>query len=115
MLAVRDLDASVDFYVNKLGMAEELRLDDWSFLRRDEFRIRLGHCPNDEPIQEYYNSSLYAQVIVEYAASYYAEFVEEGVEVWRPIEDTDWGYREFAIITIDRHRIMFAEDFEGAV
>ncbi|MCZ6872837.1 MAG: VOC family protein [bacterium] len=110
VLAVLDLDASRDFYIDKLGMEEELSVEGWSFLRRGEFRLRLGHCPDDEPTDKGTNVSFFGQVMVKDAESLYSEFVDNGVEISIPLEDKDWGLREFSIVTIDGHRILFAEE-----
>lgn len=47
VLAVKDLAASVAFYQDKLGFAVDFEVDGWCFLSRDDFRVMLGHCPDE--------------------------------------------------------------------
>jgi uncharacterized glyoxalase superfamily protein PhnB len=39
--------------------------------------------------------------------SFYAATRASGAEISKPIRDEPWGMREFGVITIDGHRIMF--------
>ena len=46
MLRVRDLDAALDFYVNKLGLKEARRIDS----EKGRFTLVFLHGPEDEPL-----------------------------------------------------------------
>lgn len=109
VLAVNDLDASRKFYVEKLGFAEDLRVDGWSFLSRGACKLRLGDCPGIKPISESPDHSWFAYLHVRDARQLYAEFVNNGVQMWHGLADKSWGMREFGIVTPDGHRMVFGE------
>ena len=112
VLAVCDVDASARFYVNKLGFAEDFRVDGWSFLSRGACRLRMGHCPEVIPISKSPDHSCFAYLHVQDAAGLYRDCIARGVEVWHPLVDKPWGMREFAIVTPDGHRIVFGENLQ---
>lgn len=109
VLAVNDLEASTRFYMEKLGFAEDLRVDGWSFLSRGACRLRLGHCPDARPMSEARDHSWFAYLHVQDASGLYQEFLGKGVEIWHPLADQPWGMREFAVVTPDGHRMVFGE------
>ena len=109
VLAVNDLEVSKQFYMEKLGFAEELSVDGWSFLSRGACKLRLGDCPGIGPMSEAPDHSWFAYLHVRDAANLYNEIVKNGVEVWHELADKPWGMREFAIVTPDGHRIVFGE------
>jgi catechol 2,3-dioxygenase-like lactoylglutathione lyase family enzyme len=113
VLAVRDLEASRRFYVEKLGFAEDLLVDGWAFLSRGACRLRLGDCPDAMPMSEARDHSWFAYLHVTDAAGLYGECRANGVEIWHPLGDKPWGMREFAIVTPDGHRIVFGEELAG--
>jgi catechol 2,3-dioxygenase-like lactoylglutathione lyase family enzyme len=114
VLAVRDLAASVRFYVDKLDFIEDFRVDGWAFLSRGACRLRLGHCPGVIPMSHAPDHSWFAYLHVRDAACLYRDCVARGVEVWHPLADKPWGMREFAIVTPDGHRIVFGETVPDA-
>lgn len=109
VLAVDDLALSKKFYVEKLGFAEDLSVDGWSFLSRGACKLRLGDCPGIRPMSDVPDHSWFAYFHVQDAASSYKEIVKNGVEIWHELADKPWGMREFAIVTPDGHRIVFGE------
>lgn len=109
VLAVRDLSASVRFYVEKLGFTEDLRVDGWAFVSRGACRLRLGHCPDVVPMSQAPDHSWFAYLHVSDADALYRDYVERGVEIWHALADKSWGMREFAVVTPDGHRIVFGE------
>ena len=115
VLAVADLAASRQYYEQKLGFVEYLRVDGWSFLSRGACRLRLGDCPGIKPMADAPDHSWFAYLNVSDARQLYAEFVRNGVEIWHPLADKPWGVREFAIVTPDGHRIVFGESMAGRV
>lgn len=109
VLAVRDLDVSRKFYCEQLGFTEDLSVDGWSFLSRGACRLRLGDCPDAQPISKAQDHSWFAYLHVLDAAGLYQEYVGRNVEIWHRLENKPWGMREFAIVTPDGHRIVFGE------
>ncbi len=112
VLAVNDLDASVRFYSEKLGFAETLRVEGWSFLERGACTLRLGDCPDAQSMWQCQDHSWFAYLHVSDAAGLFDECVARHVEIWHPLEDKPWSMREFAIVTPDGHRIVFGEELE---
>jgi catechol 2,3-dioxygenase-like lactoylglutathione lyase family enzyme len=54
VLAVRNLRASTQFYMDVLGFQRDFGDESgvWSFLSRDRFKVMLGECPADKPAGE---------------------------------------------------------------
>jgi catechol 2,3-dioxygenase-like lactoylglutathione lyase family enzyme len=109
VLAVNDLDASRNFYCRKLGFSEDLSVEGWSFLSRGACKLRLGHCPDAQPISRHQDHSWFAYLHVRDVSGLYEECVKNGVEVWHQLASKPWRMKEFAIVTPDGHRIVFGE------
>ena len=109
VLAVNDLAVSKKYYMDKLGFAEDLSVDGWSFLSRGACNLRLGHCPDAQPMAKNQDHSWFAYLHVQDAAGLYKECLSKRVEMWQALESKPWGMREFAIVTPDGHRIVFGE------
>jgi catechol 2,3-dioxygenase-like lactoylglutathione lyase family enzyme len=109
VLAVKDLDVSRKFYCEKLGFSEEFSVEGWSFLSRGACRLRIGHCPDAQPMFKSQDHSWFAYLHVRDASTLYQEFLENNVEIWHRLEDKPWQMREFAVVTPDGHRIVFGE------
>ena len=109
VLAVNDLEVSRRFYAEKLGFEETLRVDGWSFLKRGACNLRLGDCPDAQPISKAQDHSWFAYLHVQDAKGLFQELLAKNVEIWHRLEDKPWGMREFAIVTPDGHRIVFGE------
>jgi uncharacterized glyoxalase superfamily protein PhnB len=109
VLAVNDLAISKTFYLEKLGFAEDMCVEGWSFLSRGGCKLRLGHCPDAKPMSSAPDHSWFAYLHVRDATTLYQEILNNGVAIWHTLEDKPWGMREFAIVTPDGHRIVFGE------
>ena len=109
VLAVNDLEVSRQFYMEKLGFAEDLSVDGWSFLSRGACKLRIGDCPGIRPMSDASDHSWFAYLHVQDALTLYNEILNKGVEIWHELADKPWGMREFAIVTPDGHRIVFGE------
>ena len=110
VLAVNKLDKSADFYKAKLGFQTLWEGDGWHFLMRDNIKIMIGECPDDQPASEINCHSYFAYLEVENIDQLYKEYQLKKVEILSNIEDKLWGQREFSIRTIDGHRITFGEE-----
>ncbi len=113
VLAVQDLEQSVAFYRDKLGFETTWTDGGWHALRRGAFSIMLGECADDRSAFETRNHSYFAYIDVKGIDLLYHEFNEKGVEILSTVADKPWGQREFAIRTVDGHRIMFGEGIPG--
>jgi catechol 2,3-dioxygenase-like lactoylglutathione lyase family enzyme len=109
VLAVKDLETSKRFYLDKLGFAEDFSVEGWAFLSRGGCHLRLGHCPDALPMSKAQDHSWFAYLHVRDASGLYEETVKNGVEIWHKLADKPWGMREFAVVTPDGHRIVFGE------
>jgi catechol 2,3-dioxygenase-like lactoylglutathione lyase family enzyme len=109
ILAVRDLRAATDFYVNVLGFGRDFGdgSDGWSWLSRDGFRVGLGECPEAVPAGELGDHSYVAYVHVDDVDGLYAELVSRGASIRSPPETKPWGMREIALRTPEGHRMTF--------
>jgi catechol-2,3-dioxygenase len=52
VLAVKDLEKSEKYFVNKLGFTIRFRVDGWVFLSLQSFHVMLGHCADEVPAEE---------------------------------------------------------------
>jgi uncharacterized glyoxalase superfamily protein PhnB len=111
VLAVRNLKESTRFYMDVLGFRRDFGdgSDGWSFLSRDNFKVRLGECPDEKPAGELGDHAYFVYLTVEGLDALYQELSARGAEVLSEPEDQPWGMREFSIRTPDGHRIRFGE------
>lgn len=110
VLAVRDLDASTAYYRNQLGFQVDFAVPGWTFLSRGACQLRLGHCPDAQPMSASPDHSWFAYLHVADARALHDEYRARGVRFWHPLADKPWGFREFAVETPDGHRIVFGQD-----
>jgi catechol 2,3-dioxygenase-like lactoylglutathione lyase family enzyme len=108
VLAVKDLAKSVRYYEKELGFSSWSG-NGWHFLRREKFMVMLGECATGQPAFETGDHSYFAYIDVENIDALYNEYRSRSIEVINAIEDKPGGQREFAVRTIDGHRIMFGE------
>ncbi|UZR97795.1 VOC family protein [Chondrinema litorale] len=109
VLAVQNLEKSAIYYQEKLGFQSLWNGEGWHFLKRESFVVMLGECADDKSAFETSNHSYFAYVEVSGIDDLYKEFVVNDVEILTKPEDKPWSQREFAIRTIDGHRIMFGQ------
>src|SRR5262249_54968231 len=62
VLAVKDLAKSVEFYRQKLGFNVDFTAPGWSFLSRGNFKLMLGHCPEEKPARDIGDHSWFVYV-----------------------------------------------------
>ncbi len=112
VLAVRNLDATKDYFVSVLGFDVDLSLDHWEFLSFDDLKLMIGECTDDLPAAETGSHSYFANVLVDDANAVYSAFRSKGAKFSADIEDKPWGLREFCVETPDGHRMVFAEELD---
>ena len=110
VLAVKNLKKSADYYESQLGFKSLWSGEGWHFLGREKFVVMLGECAEEPTAFETGDHSYFAYIDVENIDSLLNEYSAKNVEVLSKIADKPWGQREFAIRTIDGHRIMFGEE-----
>ncbi len=110
VIAVPDLKKSADFYQNVLGFnVSEIGDPGWRMYVKDNCQIMAGDCPDAISPQKLGDHSYFCYLVVESADDYYAELISKNAEITNAPEDKPWQMREFAITTIDGHRIMVGE------
>jgi predicted enzyme related to lactoylglutathione lyase len=108
VIAVNDLMRSAQYYRDVLGFAvREIGDDGWRFFEKDNCVIMAGHCPDAIPPGELGDHSYFAYLRVEGIDEYFAQVQARGGRILKKPRDEPWGMREFALETIDGHRVMF--------
>lgn len=106
VLAVHDVRASAAFYVDALGFEIVDEPPGWIFVQKDNCLIMLGECPDDMHPSELGCHSYFAYLRVDDADEYHARVSASGLAPrLTPVSDKPWGMREFALTTVDGHRI----------
>ena len=96
VLAVRDLEVSVDYYTRVLGLAVDFTAPGWAFLSRGSFRVMLGECSDATPAGELGDHSYVAYVTVDGIDELYAEVAGNGAETTSRPSDKPWGFASLA-------------------
>lgn len=112
VLAVKDLEKTESYFLDRLGFSIRFRVDGWSFLSLGSFHIMLGHCPEELSARETHDHSYFAYVNCVGINDLYRHCQQRGAEIFQAISDKPWGLREFGVVTPEGHRIMFGEDIE---
>jgi uncharacterized glyoxalase superfamily protein PhnB len=110
VLAVKNLTESADFYKNKLGFKTLWAQDGWHFLIRDNVKIMIGECPDEQSASEIGDHSYFAYLDIKNIDNLYNDCKSKDIKILSDIEDKPWGQREFSIRTVDGHRITFGEE-----
>lgn len=110
VLAVKDLEKTERYFLDKLGFSVRFRVDGWSFLSLGSFHVMLGHCPDERPAHDTDEHSYFAYVNCEGIDEIYRDYQQRGAETFQTISDKPWGLREFGVVTPEGHRIMFGEE-----
>ena len=109
VIAVPDLKSSAAFYQEVLGFAVHTISDPgWLFYTSGDCTIMAGECPDAIPPRKLGDHSYFAYLQIDEIDSFYASVLAAGAEISKTIRDEPWGTREFGLVTIDGHRIMFA-------
>ena len=109
VIAVPDLKASSAFYRDVLGFTIHAIADPgWLIYTSGNCTIMAGECPDAIPPRRLGDHSYFAYFKIDGIDSFYASVVAAGAEICKTVRDEPWGMREFGLVTIDGHRIMFA-------
>lgn len=112
VLAVKNLAQSASFYKNKLGFKTVWAQDGWHLLIRDNIKIMIGECPDEQAASEIGDHSYFAYLDIENIDIFYNDCKLNNIKILSDIEDKPWGQREFSIRTVDGHRITFGEEIK---
>ncbi|MEP3276030.1 MAG: VOC family protein [Stappiaceae bacterium] len=114
VLQVTDILQSEAFYCKKLGFKSHGTWGDgpdFCIVQRGKVTIALDRSRTSDalPTNQYWAAYIY----VEDADKLCSEFVEEGLDIHRPLEDTFYGMRDFDISDPDGHILAFGHDLES--
>jgi len=112
VLAVKDIERSEGYFLDKLGFSVRFRVEGWSFLSLGSFHIMLGHCPDEISARETHEHSYFAYVNCVGIDEIYSDYLGRGADIFQAVADKSWGMREFGVTTPEGHKIMFGEDIE---
>jgi uncharacterized glyoxalase superfamily protein PhnB len=107
MLRVHDIEESIRFYCDVLGFSCAERLEGWACLVKDDVEIMLAlpneHQPFEQPT---FTGSLYLRTddVNKWWLS-----LNSNVTVVYPLEDFDYGMREFAILDNNGYCLQFGQ------
>ena len=108
VLHVADLDRSIRFYCDVLGFRCANRIDGWASLQHGPAEIMLS-LPNEHiPFQKsIFTGSFYFQT--EDVNSLWEELRGKATVVY-PIENFDYGMREFAVLDSNGYILQFGQE-----
>lgn len=112
----KDLQGTIDFYTEKLGFTCNEHNEDWGWtsLKRDEVHLMFAtpneYTPFDRPR---FTGTLYFNLDGEVDALW--EKWRNDVKVAYPIEDFEYGMREFAIYDNNGYMLQFGQEIESEI
>lgn len=128
ILAVRDIDASVEFYVRAFGFHHNWTLPDAKG-RTDFASVQIGttevffglvdgleapaaHTRRGAGILLFIDLDKSGGLDIDFV---YARAIANGAHITRPLTDQEWGERTFHCRDIDGYTLMFAQRIKVAV
>ena len=103
VLRVADLDASVTYYVERLGFQLQWRADPVASVGRDRASVML--CAGDQG-----QRGTWVWIAASDVDALYAEFGERGARLRHPPANYPWGSRECQVTDLDGHVLRFGSD-----
>jgi predicted enzyme related to lactoylglutathione lyase len=103
ILCVRDVRASLAYYMDKLGFTDCWSWDDpptFGGARRDGFEIQFCKDGQGSP-------GTWMSVWVDDVDALHAELSERGADIRQPPTNFEWGVREMNVADPDGHRLRF--------
>jgi len=113
MLWVDDIRATIDYYVSVLGFDEINYVEDWGWAVIEKHKVKImlskpnTHMPYDKP---QFTGSLYIRTD---DADAWWGFYKDRATVVYPIEDFEYGMREFAIKDCNGYILQFGQEIRG--
>jgi len=106
ILCVRDVGASIRYYVEQLGFSLQFSWGEplsFAGVQRDGFEVMLCLDGQGQP-------GTWFTVWVDDVDALHEEYVASGADVRRAPVDLPWGVREMNVADPDGHRIRFSTD-----
>ena len=66
-----------------------------------------GECPDAIHPSQLGDHSYFAYLQIDTIDALYASVRQAGAKICKTIRDEPWGMREFGLVTVDGHRMMF--------
>ncbi|RZM10236.1 MAG: glyoxalase [Pedobacter sp.] len=111
VLAVRNLEESVRYYVEQLGFDEIRRTPNGkAFLKHPHFQVILGECPDEMLAKHTGDHAYFAYIVCEEIDVLYRDLLKRKAIISSPIDTKPWGMREFNVDTPDGHRMVFGQE-----
>lgn len=114
MIWTREFQQTIDFYESVLGFACGARNDDWGWaaLHKDDVEIMVAlpnqHIPFNGPA---FTGSFY---VLTDEVDVLWNGLKDRVKVVYPVENFEWGMREFAIYDNNGYMLQFGQDIGTA-
>lgn len=111
-LRTTDLDASIEFYVDRLGFALEFRYGDfYAGIKAGDHTIHLKLADARDPSIPFVAAGdhLHLYFQVDDVAAEAQRLRATGVQFRHQLADTAWGTREFTIVDDQGHLLCFGE------
>jgi len=109
VLAVQDLERSLNYYNEILGFKTYFHDQGWGFVRRDNVIIMLGECADSPAATDLPNHNYFAYLEVSDVDGYYQQLSAKGAKLRTAVKIQPWGMKEFALETVDGHRMMIGQ------
>lgn len=109
ILNVRNVAASIEYYVDKLGFQKEWEWGtppDFACVHRDEVRLFL--CRDGQGA-----SGMWVSIFVHDVDVLHQDYQKRGAIIRQPPTDFPWGVREMNIEDLDGHRLRIGSDPRG--
>ena len=109
ILNVRNVPASIDYYVHKLGFEKEWDWGDpptFACVRRDQVRIFLCQGAQGAP-------GTWISIFVQDVDALYEDYQRRGADIRQAPTNFPWGVREMNVQDLDGHRLRLGSDATG--
>lgn len=115
VIAVPDLRSSAAFYRDVLVFTIKTISDrGWLFFTCGDCTIMAGECRAAIHPSKLGDHSYFAYLHITDIDAYYESVAAAGARICKALRDEPWGQREFGVITVDGHRIMFGMPISNA-
>ena len=109
ILTVRNIPASIEYYVDKLGFQKKWEWGDppdFACVGRDQVELFLSQTTKDV-------SAAWLSIFVQDIDALYETYKKSGAIIRQPPADYPWGIREMTVEDLDGHRIRMGGDGGG--
>jgi len=111
-LRTTDLEASIDFYVNRMGFELAFRYEDfYAGIRSGACQFHLKHVDEPDPSIAFVRAGDHIHLYVETntVAADQARLRAAGAKIVKPLATTPWGTQEFYVADDQGHVLCFGQ------